>query len=423
MGLETGWIFPAGQLNFLQRSWCQMSFRFAGYTIDTNRREVRLCDEIVHVEPQVFDLLLYLIENRDRVIGKDELFASIWRGRIVSDATLSSRISAARRAIGDTGEKQTFIRTVPRRGFLFRGSLVEVEDAAPPTSRLHSHPRPTAGRKQKVTFCRTATGLNLAVASVGEGPPLVKTAHWLTHLEYDWQSPFHRPLYEFLSRDHRLLRYDARGTGISDRDVEDISFDAFVSDLETVVDALALGRFSLLGMSQGAAVAVAYAARHPERVDSLVIHGGYAQGRMRRGSVADKDQAQAFSTLMRYGWGQEHSAFMQAFSSIYLPKGTPEQVRWFTDLMRISTCAETAVRIRDVCDQIDVVSQLPKIRARTLVTHSRYDHVAPFEQGRLLATSIPGATLVALDSVNHTILPDEPAWTAWIGEIDSFLSS
>jgi DNA-binding winged helix-turn-helix (wHTH) protein/pimeloyl-ACP methyl ester carboxylesterase len=402
-----------------------MLFRFAGYTIDTNRREVRLRDEVVHVEPQVFDLLLYLVENRDRVIGKDELFATIWQGRIVSEATLSSRISAARRAIGDTGEKQAFIRTVPRRGFLVRGDQVEIDDdAALTVSSRQTYPQSIGvRRKQKITFCRTATGLNLAVASVGEGPPLVKTAHWLTHLEYDWQSPFHRPLYEFLSREHKLVRYDARGTGISDRDVEDISFDAFVSDLETVVDALALERFSLLGMSQGAAVAVAYAARHPERVDSLVIHGGYAQGRMRRGSVADKDQAQAFSTLMRYGWAQEHSAFMQAFSSIYLPKGTPEQVRWFTDLMRISTCAETAARIRDVCDQIDVVNQLPRIRARTLVTHSRYDHVAPFEQGRLLAMSIPGAALVALDSVNHTILPDEPAWTVWIGEIDSFLSS
>jgi DNA-binding winged helix-turn-helix (wHTH) protein/pimeloyl-ACP methyl ester carboxylesterase len=399
-----------------------MLFRFLGYVIDTNRREVRLRDEVVHVEPQVFDLLLYLVENRDRVVTKDELFATIWQGRIVSEATLSSRISAARRAIGDAGGKQAFIRTVPRRGFLFRGDRVEIQHPAPPASTASPGPRPNAGKKQKVTFCRTATGLNLAVASVGEGPPLIKTAHWLTHLEYDWQSPFHRPLYEFLSRNYRLVRYDARGTGISDRDVKDISFDGFVSDLETVVDALALERFSLLGMSQGAAVAVAYAARHPERVDSLVIHGGYAQGRMRRGSVADKDQAQAFSTLMRYGWGQEHSAFMQAFSSIYLPQGTPEQVRWFTDLMRISTSAETAVRIRDVCDQIDVVNKLPRIRARTLITHSRYDHVAPFEQGRLLATSIPGAALVALDSVNHTILPDEAAWTTWISEIESFLS-
>ena len=402
-----------------------MLFCFAAHTIDPTRREVRLRDEVVHVEPQVFDLLLYLIENRDRVVSKNELFAAVWQGRIVSDTTLSSRISAARRAIGDTGEKQAFIRTVPRRGFLFRGDQVELmEDAATPISTAHVFPQEVdAPGRQKVTFCRTSTGLNLAVASVGDGPPLVKTANWLTHIDYDWQSPFHRPLFECLSRDNKLVRYDARGTGLSDRDAQNISFDAFVSDLETVVDALALERFSLLGMSQGAAVAVAYAARHPKRVNKLVLHGGYAQGRKRRGSVADEEQAQAFSTLMRYGWGQDHSAFMQAFTSIYVPKGTPEQVRWFTDLMRISTSAEMAVRIRDACDQIDVVDLLPKIRAPTLVTHSRYDHVAPFEQGRLLATSISGAMLVALESINHTILPDEPAWTTWTSEIEGFLST
>jgi len=204
--------------------------------------------------------------------------------------------------------------------------------------------------------------------------------------------------------------------------VQDISFEAFVRDLETVVDALGLERFSLLGISQGAAVAAAYAARHGERVEKLVLHGGYAQGRMRRGSPADEEQAEAFITLMRYGWGEEHSPFMQAFSSVYIPKAAPEQIRWFIDLQRVSTSAENAVRIRSACDQIDIVDLLPKIRAPTLVTHSRFDHVAPFEQGRLIATSIPNARFVALESDNHPILPGEPAWPKWVGEIADFLS-
>jgi len=276
--------------------------------------------------------------------------------------------------------------------------------------------------KQKVTFCATASGLHLAVATVGAGPPLVKTANWLNHLEYDWQSPLWQPLFQRLSRDRQLVRYDARGTGLSDRNVQDISFEAFVRDLETVVDALGLERFSLLGISQGAAVAAAYAARHGERVDKLVLHGGYAQGRMRRGSPADEEQAEAFITLMRYGWGEEHSPFMQAFSSVYIPKAAPEQIRWFIDLQRVSTSAENAVRIRSACDQIDIVDLLPKIRAPTLVTHSRFDHVAPFEQGRLIATSIPNARFVALESDNHPILPGEPAWPKWVGEIADFLS-
>ena len=400
-----------------------MMFKFAGYTFDPIRRELRLQDKVIHVEPQVFDVLGYLIENRDRVVTKDELFTSVWQGRIVSDATLSSRINAARRAIGDNGEKQTFIRTVARKGFLFCGDLISAETlgSVVAEANLTSPAVASPGRNQEITFCKTSGGVHLAVATVGEGPPLVKTANWLTHLEYDWQTPVYQPLFQRLSRDRKLVRYDARGTGLSDRDGQDISFEAFVSDVETVVDALGLQRFSMLGISQGVAVAVAYAARHPERVDKLVLHGGYAQGRRKRGSAADDEQAVAFTTLMRYGWGQEHSAFMQAFSSIYVPKGTPEQIRWFTDLQRISASAETAVRIRSACDQIDVVDLLPKVRAPTLVTHSRYDHVAPFEQGRLIAASIPGARLVALDSDNHPILPDEPAWPIWIDAIDDFL--
>jgi DNA-binding winged helix-turn-helix (wHTH) protein len=402
-----------------------MTLHFAGYTLDQGRRELRLRDKVIHVEPQVFDVLAYLIENRDRVVTKDELFASVWQGRIVSEATLSSRINAARRAIGDSGEKQSFIRTVARRGFLFCGDLIRTEpvEPVPPEAKSTNSALASAGRSQKVTFCKTSSGAHLAVATVGDGPPLVKTAKWLTHLEYDWQSPINQPLFQHLSRCHKLVRYDARGTGLSDRDVQDISFEAFVSDAEAVVDALRLQRFSMLGISQGAAVAVAYAARHPERVDKLVLHGGYAQGRRKRSSPVDEEQAAAFTTLMRYGWGQEHSAFMQAFSSIYLPKGTPEQISWFTDLQRISTSAEMAVRIRSACDQIDVLDLLPKVRAPTLVTHSRYDHVAPFEQGRLIATLISGARLVALDSDNHAILPDEPAWPIWVNAIEEFLST
>ena len=168
-----------------------MLFFFAAYTIDSTRREIRQGDDVIHVEPQVFDLLLYLIENRDRVVGKNELFDAVWPGRTVSEATLSSRISAARRAIGDTGEKQAFIRTVPRRGFLFRGDQLEARNAAFAGSTTHARPQAMGAQgKQKVTFCRTPSGLNLAVASVGDGPPLVKTANWLTHLDYDWQSPF-----------------------------------------------------------------------------------------------------------------------------------------------------------------------------------------------------------------------------------------
>ena len=402
-----------------------MRLHFAGYTFDPSRCELRLEGKLIHMEPQVFDVLAFLIENRDRVVTKDELFASVWQGRIVSETTLSSRINAARRAIGDSGEKQAFIRTVARKGFLFCGDLIRCEPAGSVMSEPDSTRQAVANpaRNQKVTFCKTSGGVHLAVGTIGEGPPLVKVANWVTHLEYDWRSPIEQPLLQRLSRERQLVRYDARGTGLSDRETADISFETFVEDLETVVDALHLEQFSLFGISQGVAVAAAYTARHPQRVRKLVLHGGYAQGRRRRHSAADEEQAEAFTTLMRYGWGREHSAFMQAFSSIYVPKGSAEQVRCFIELQRIASSVETAIRIRRACDQIDVVGLLAQVCAPTLVTHSRYDHVAPFEQGRSLAMLIPGAHLVALESDNHAILPDEPAWEIWVSAIEEFLAN
>jgi pimeloyl-ACP methyl ester carboxylesterase len=262
----------------------------------------------------------------------------------------------------------------------------------------------------------------LAIASVGHGEPLVKAANWLTHVEYDWKSPVWSQLLHRLAGQYRLIRYDGRGNGLSDRDVDGISFEAFVRDLASVIEASALKRTALLGISQGAAVAIAYAVRHAERVSKLVLHGAYAEGRNRRGSSAEAEMARAFVSLMRRGWGDEHSAFMRAFSSVYLPGGSPEQIKWFCDLQRITTSAENAIRIRSACDDIDVVDLLPQVTVPTLVFHSRNDSVVPFEQGRLIASAIPEARFVTLESDNHIILPGEPAWLKLVSEIEAFLA-
>jgi len=400
-----------------------VQFRFGEYALDTDRRELHCGSELVAVEPQVFDLLIYLVRQRDRVVSKDDLIETVWGGRIVSDSTLTSRINAARKAIGDSGEAQRLIRTVPRKGVRFVGE-VEERSAQPPSREdagAQSEPHPMSDT-QDVTFCRTADGVSLAVASVGQGEPLVKAANWLTHVEYDWESPVWSQLLHRLAERHRLIRYDGRGNGLSDRDVDDISFDAFVRDLASVVEAASLQRAALLGISQGAAVAIAYAVQHPDRISKLVLHGGYAQGRNKRGSPADAEMARAFIAIMRQGWGDEHSAFMRAFSSVYLPTGSPEQIKWFCDLQRITTSAENAVRIRSACDDIDVVDLLPRVKVPTLVFHSRNDSVAPLEQGRLIAAAIPGARFVTLESDNHMVLPGEPAWLKLVSEIESFLS-
>ena len=228
-----------------------MLFLFENFVLDASRRELRRKGVLIPVEPQVFDLLVYLLRNRDRVVSKDDLIASVWNGRIVSESTLSTRINAARRAIGDSGAEQRLIRTAPRKGLRFVGTAREGQvplDASAPMS--------PAIAKQEISFCKTQEGINLAVAAVGHGPPLVKIANWLTHIEYDWESPIWSPLLHFLAERYRLIRYDGRGNGLADRDVADISFDAFVRDLETVVDAMQLSKAAFLGISQGAAVAI-----------------------------------------------------------------------------------------------------------------------------------------------------------------------
>lgn len=389
-----------------------MTLLFADCELDLARREFRRAAEPVALEPQVFDLLVYLIDHRDHVVSKDDLIEGVWGGRIVSESALSSRISAVRKAIGDDGGTQRLIRTIPRKGHRFVG---EVNGGGPAAGRRTE-------QRQEIQFCTSSGGVRIAYAGVGTGPSLVKTANWLNHLEYDWQSPSCSHVLKELAANHRLIRYDERGTGLSDWDVDDISFEAFVEDLENVVAANKLDRFVLFGISQGCAVSVAYAARHPERVAKLVLYGGYARGRRRRDSPQEVEEADAVLTLMRQGWGRENPAFRQLFTSLFVPGGTPEQMNWFNDLQRKTTSPENAVRLRMAFDDIDVTDLLPAVKAPTLVLHCREDAVVPFEEGRRLASGIPGARFVGLDGRNHLILKSDPSWSRFLDEIGAFLS-
>ena len=392
-----------------------MRFLFGDYVLDLERRELRRGGDLVQVEPQVFDLLAYLVAHRDRVASKDDLLAAVWHGRIVSESTLTSRITAARHAIGDSGEQQRFIRTVSRRGFRFVGEVREQPPAVPAA-------KPDHAPAQEVSFCRTAEGINLAVAVCGHGLPVVKTANWMNHIEFDWQSPVWSPLLRRLAEQFRLIRYDERGTGLSDWDVADISFETFVRDLETVVDALRLDRFALFGNAQGAAVAIVYAVRHPERVSRLVLSGGYAQGWRARGNPAEIEGRKALLKLIEVGWGQDNPAFRQVFTSLMIPGGTLEQAQWVNDLQRVSTSPKNAARLLQVFGDIDVTQFLPRVTAPTLVLHSRGDSPCPFEQGLMLARGIPNARFVALESRNNVILSHEPTWGRSADEICAFLA-
>jgi pimeloyl-ACP methyl ester carboxylesterase/DNA-binding CsgD family transcriptional regulator len=250
----------------------------------------------------------------------------------------------------------------------------------------------------------------------------VRAAHFLTHLEFDLDSPVWAPWLVELSRERMLVRYDGRGCGLSDRTAAELSLDAFVADLEAVVDAAGVDRFALLGCSQGCAVSIAYAARHPERVSSLVLLGGYARGLMRRDPTPEQvKEARLMLELVELGWGRDNPAFRQVYTSLFIPEGTPEQVRWFNELERLSTSPEHAARVFAAFGQIDASALAGEVRCPTLVLHARGDARVPFEEGRFIAGLIPGARFVPLDSRNHVLLAHEPAFAHCFGEIRSFL--
>lgn len=276
---------------------------------------------------------------------------------------------------------------------------------------------------QSIRFCTTADGVRIAHASTGQGPPLVRAAHFLTHLDGDLDSPVWRPWIDELGRGHTLIRYDGRGCGLSDRGETPPSLEAWLADLEAVVDAAGLARFALLGCSQGAAVAVAYAARHPERVTALAILGGYVRGLLHRQPTPPQlREARMLLDLVEIGWGQDNEAFRQVFTSLFIPGGTPEQTRWFNELERLSCSPGHAARTIAAFGHIDVSDEARRVRCPTLVMHARGDQRVPFDEGRLIAGLIEGARFVALDSRNHVLLRQEPAFAEAFATVRAFLA-
>ena len=301
--------------------------------------------------------------------------------------------------------------------------IIAIPDTLKLASTEESGANPVGPQEQEIHYCQAKDGVQLAYSRFGGGPPLVKTGNWLTHLEFDLENPIWGRLYRDFASYRTLVRYDARGNGLSDREVADVTFAHFVDDLETVVDAAGLDRFALFGVSQGCAVSVAYAARHPERVTHLILLGGYTLGwKMRARRAAEKEAAEAMLTLMRVGWGQENPAFRQMFTSQFVPDASKEQAEWFNELQRLSTSPEDAVRNVIANGDVDVRQELSRVKARTLVLHARADARVPFESGRRLAAGIAGARFVPLESRNHIILDREPAFDRFLEEVRSFLA-
>jgi pimeloyl-ACP methyl ester carboxylesterase/class 3 adenylate cyclase len=276
---------------------------------------------------------------------------------------------------------------------------------------------------QQIKFATSADGVRVAYAVLGDGPPLVKAANWLSHLDYDWTTSVWRHWLTELSSRFRLLRYDERGCGLSDWDVEDLSFDSWVRDLETVVDAAGYDRFPLLGISQGGPVAIAYAVRHPDRVSKLVLMGAFAQGRRRRAQTPDElALADARIEMVRVGWGQPDPLYRQMFISRFLPEGSQEEWREFDELQRKSTSAENAFRFQREFSDIDVVEEARRVSVPTLIASGRREPDNVFEESRRLAALIPDSTLVPLDTASHLLPEHDPAWPAFLAALDSFLA-
>lgn len=390
---------------------------FGRFLLDLERRELSRDGARLQLGSRALDILCELASAKGEVVAKDRLLERVWPGLTVEESNIHVHISALRKVLDEGASGQSFVVTVPGRGYRLIGS----HSVSGGDRRAHHDSAADAAElKQVIKYCRTPDGVRLAYATAGSGPPLVKTANWLNHLEYDWESPVWQHLVRGLARKHTLIRYDARGNGMSDWDVETLSLDAWVSDLETVVDAAGVDRFPLLGVSQGCAVSIAYAARHPERVSHLILYGGFALGATRRSS-AESELRAAMTTLVRHGWGSDNAAFRQMFTAQFIPGATPEQAAFFNELQRRTTSPECAARYLETAGNLDVTELLGKVTTPTLVMHARGDARVPFEAGRSMAAGIPGARFIPLHGQNHLFLEHEAASERFFEEIEFFL--
>ena len=393
-------------------------YQFGPFQLDTAEHRLLRNGVEVQLQLKVFETLCVLVENAGRLLKKEDLLQKVWPDTVVEENNLNKNVSLLRKALGKNTNGQSYIETVPRVGYRFIAPVKDIAAAAAVTevaATRESVPR------QDIRFSLAADGVRIAWASIGNGPPLVKVSNWLTHLDYEWESPIWRHWWFELSNHHRVIRYDERGNGMSQRDVSEVSFDTWVRDLETVVDAAKLDRFTLLGISRGGAIAVAYAVKHPERVNKLILYGAFPMGLNHYGTAKELEERRALVSLTRLGWGVHNPAFSRMFTQRFIPNSTPTHENWIDDLQRMSTSAENAARLLETSANIDVRRLLQKIQLPTLVVHCDCDQVVSSEHGRRMAAEIPDARYVSLPSANHLLLAEEPAWKIFVQELGAFL--
>jgi DNA-binding winged helix-turn-helix (wHTH) protein/pimeloyl-ACP methyl ester carboxylesterase len=398
----------------------QVLYEFGPFRLDPAQELLVEGTKNVPLTQKAFRTLLVLIESRGQIVSKEKLLQKVWPDTFVEEATLAQTVFTLRKVLKDDGGISHYIETVPKRGYRFVARVRETASKALGTGAEEHHAGTLA--RQEIRYCTTADGVRLAYATSGSGSPLVKASNWLTHLDFEWGSPIWRHWYAELSRHHRFVRYDERGNGMSQRNVDNVSFDTWIGDLETVVDVAGLDRFPLLGISRGGSIAIAYAVKHPERVTHLVLYGAFAVGLKHVGTHEEIEARRALTSLTRLGWGLNNPAFCRTFTCRFIPEATPEHEQWFDELQRVSTSPESAARLMEADDNIDVRPLLSQVKTPTIVIHCDRDHAVPAEGGRILAAKIPGARYVSLPGANHLMLEEEPAWSLFLEELGLFLS-
>ena len=396
-----------------------MVFHFESFQLDVAERRLLCAGEVVPLRAKVFDTLCILVENHGRLLRKDELMQRLWPDSVVEDNNLDHNISRLRRALQDGANGKKFIETVPRQGYRFVADVQQIS-GPPAASAVVPSPSPDLQSRQEIQFFTTSDGVRIAYTVGGSGPPLVRAIDWLNHLDFEWKNPYRRHWFSQIMSHNTLLRYDQRGSGLSDWNVDDFSFERSLADFEELIATVGFDKFALVGSCQGGPIGAAYAARHPERITKLVLVGAFARGWPPPGSMVT-EQFNAMLTLIRHGWGRDNPAFRQLWTTLFRPDASPQESEWMNEFQRITSSPDNAAHMMAEFPKIDITDLLPKVSCPTLVLHSRDEAVVPASEGRLIASRIRGARYVELPSRSHEVVPSDPAWQIFVDEVSRFL--
>lgn len=386
-----------------------MRHEFADCCLDTETLILTRAGQPVPVEPQVFDLLRLLAENAGRVVSKDEIVETVWKGRIISESAISARVAAARKAVGDNGKAQKVIQTVARRGLTLKAVPVAHMDSAVASGRDAPH----------IRYARSPRGQSLAYAVTGSGPPVVRVGYMYTDISAEWHLSPERTLFDAIAARNTLLRFDPVGTGQSDLVIDEIDFAAMSQDVIAVADSAGFDRFALFSESGGVSVALHAAVAFPDRITKLAIVGGYVDGRLRR---RDNPAPDPLRGLIDEAWSKASEGFASGYLTAYFPEGPLDAIQGFARIMLTACPKENMLKLRDAVNWVSNGDLLPRVQCPTLVLHGRHDGVHPFSEARKLAAGIPDASLVMLETANHAPMPGNPAFEPFLQALTGFLA-